>query len=424
MPKKRNIVVSIIAVVACLQGAALAVANEQVLHSFCVKDSSCARGAIPWDGLVFDSAGNLYGTTLEGGAHGLGVVFQLVPRANGGWTEKVLHSFSGPDGAAPQSGVIFDSAGNLYGTTFFGGKGRKACDGGCGTVFRLEPGKNGLWKETVLYSFCSVSNCADGGGAWSGLVLDMAGNLYGTANQGGTMNYGVVYKLHPESNGAWTEQVLHYFDSNGKDGRFPEAALILDSSGTLYGTTPVGGQYDSGIAFSLHIAKNGEWRETVLHSFGNGGADGRIPIAALLLASDGRLYGTTQSGGSFGYGNVFVLEQRGNRWTEQMLHSFNRKDGFLTHSNVISDAKGNLYGTSGGGTYGQGLVFELIPVSKSKWREKVLYSFRDNGKDGRGAETGLIFDSAGNLYGTTFEGGASGDGCDGYGCGAVFKVMP
>ena len=426
MPTKITVILALIGTAVSLQSAALASNKENVLYSFCVKDSSCADGAIPWDSVVPDGSGNLYGTTMLGGAYGLGAVFQLTPSANGRWEEKVLYSFSGQDGADPQSALIFDAAGNLYGTTFYGGNTyASGCGGsGCGAVFRLKPAKNGSWKEEVLYSFCSAANCADGAGPWGSVVLDTNGNLYGMAYQGGTTNYGLVFKLHPKGNGVWTEQVLHLFDRNGKDGIWPEAALVLDSSGTLYGTTPFGGQYDGGIAFSLHIAKNGEWRETVLHSFGNDGTDGRIPLAALLLGSDGRLYGTTQSGGAYGFGNVFLLEQRGNRWTEQMVHSFSGRDGFLTHANLISDAKGSLYGTSGGGTYGQGLVFELIPISKSKWREKVLYSFRDNGEDGRGPETGLNFDSTGNLYGMTVLGGASGDGCEGYGCGAVFKITP
>jgi len=233
-----------------------------------------------------------------------------------------------------------------------------------------------------------------------------------------------VFELHPKGNDGWAEQVLHQFDRNGTDGIWPRAALILDSSGTLYGTTPFGGQHDSGIAFSLHLAKNGNWQETVLHSFGNGGTDGGIPLAPLLLGPNGSLYGTTQSGGSSGFGNVFLLEQRGNTWTAKVLHSFNGRDGILTHAGLISDAHGSLYGASGGGTYGAGLVLKLIHGSKGRWHEKVIYSFRDNGKDGLGPETGLIFDSVGNLYGTTVWGGASGHGCEGDGWGAISKITP
>jgi uncharacterized repeat protein (TIGR03803 family) len=400
----------------------LAASKEKVLYSFC-SVSGCADGSGPLASLIFDTSGNLYGTTVGGGAYGHGAVFELTPKAGGVWTEKVLYSFcptSGcPDGRAPQAGLIFGSAGNLYGTTYYGGsEGQQCYPTGCGTVFELIP-HNGNWSEKVLHRFCPTSNCPDGGFPSGGVIFDTAGNLYGTAKFGGTYYYGSVFELKPH-NGEWTAKTLHNFNNNGKDGYYPNGGLVMDTAGNLYGTTPWGGTHlcdhgavSCGTVFEL-IAQNGKWAERVLHSFD--GPDGQGPDAGLTLDATGTLYGSTSTGGTSGDGTVFELTSKGGRWTERVLHNFVNRIYTVYPWQVILDPAGNVYGTTNSdGAYGVGTVFELIP-NNGKWTEKVLHTF--GGKpDGRIPDAGLIRDNAGNVYGTTGAGGA-------HNGGTVFKVTP
>jgi uncharacterized repeat protein (TIGR03803 family) len=343
--------------------------------------------------------------------------------------EQVLYSFNdnGTDGYNPDAGLIFDAVGNLYGTTPIGGANAD------GVIFELTPGINGTWTETVLYPFCSVSGCTDGQYPIAGLILDAAGNLYGTTVNGGTHDRGTVFQLSPGANGTWTETVLYSFNNNHKDGRDPEAGLIFDASGNLYGTTLLGGAYGYGTVFQLTPGGNGTWTETLLHSFQNNTRDGIYPYAGLIFDPAGNLYGTANGGGEHGEGAVLQLVPGTNgKWKERILHSFNGKDGLEPYSGLIFDVAGNLYGTthSGGasgtgcGGYGCGTVFELTPGANGKWTEKVLHSFNDNGKDGYGPYAGLTFDAAGDLYGTAYYGGAYGSQCGGSGCGIVFQLTP
>jgi uncharacterized repeat protein (TIGR03803 family) len=385
--------------------------NEKVLHSFNGTD-----GASP-NGLIFDAAGNLYGTTFQGSTYGDGTVFELTPTGGGGWTEKVLHNFSGypGDGSRPLADLIFDAAGNLYGTTEEGGT--YGLPFGSGTVFEVTPQAGGGWTETVLYAFCS-QDCNDGGGPEAGLIFDAAGNLYGTTVGGGTYRGGAVFELTPTAGGGWTEQVLHSF-GNGADGAELYAGLIFDAAGNLYGTTQYGGTYGCGTVFQLTPTGGGGWTELVLLNFN--GTDGFEPEAGLIFDAAGNLYGTTYQGGGYGVGTVFELTPTaGGGWTETVLHSFNYNnstDGAYPQAGLIFDAAGNLYGTTaGGGTYGRGAVFELTPTADGGWTQQVLHSF-GNGTDGFEPEAGLIFDAAGNLYGTTHQGG-------GYGVGTVFELTP
>src|SRR5664279_5403051 len=211
----------------------LAAAQEQVLHNF---NNNGTDGTFPQAGLIVDGAGNLYGTTSEGGTYiscsgGCGTVFELTPNGSGGWTETVLHNFNsnGTDGANPYAGLIFDAAGNLYGTTTTGGTYY------VGTVFELSPSQGGGWTEKVLYSF--NYNGTDGNYPQASLTIDAAGNLYGTTWAGGPYGYGygTVFELTPAAGGGWTETVLHNFV--GTDGAAPLAGLIFDAAGNLYGTT-------------------------------------------------------------------------------------------------------------------------------------------------------------------------------------------
>ena len=258
---------------------------------------------------------------------------------------------AGTDGARPQAGLIFDAAGNLYGTTFYGGS--LSCDrpSACGTVFELSPPAAGrtAWTEMVLHSFI---NYTDGARPAAGLIFDAAGNLYGTTYEAGVSHYGTVFELSPPAAGrtAWTETVLHSFAGAG--GAVPAAGLIFDSGGHLYGTTYVGGVSDYGTVFELSPPTAGRtaWTETVLHRFA--GTDGTNPVAGLIFDAAGNLYGTTLGGGVSDYGTVFELSPPAagrTAWTETVLHSFAGTDGANPAAGLIFDAAGNLYGTAAWG---------------------------------------------------------------------------
>jgi uncharacterized repeat protein (TIGR03803 family) len=389
-----------------------AAAQEKVLHSF---NNDGTDGAYPQAGLIFDAAGNLYGTTHGGGANSYGTVFEMTPAAGGTWTERVLHSFAGgTDGTNPAAGLIFDAAGNLYGTTTQGGLYNY------GIVFELTPAAGGTWIFNELYNFRGGT---DGANPYAELIFDAAGNLYGTTLNGGSTGtgYGTVFELTPAAGGTWTEQVLYSF-RGGTDGTWPYAGLIFDAAGNLYGTTPNGSTNNGGIAFELTPAAGGTWTEKVLYSF-QGGTEGWNPFAGLIFDAAGNLYGTTAAGGGAqNAGTVFELTPAaGGTWTEKVLWSLrNPPDGNAPYSKLIFDGAGNLYGTTvHGGTPGYGMVFELTPAAGGTWTEQVLHSFSGwiGGRDGANPLAGLIFDGAGNLYGTTDEGGTSG-------AGTVFEVTP
>ena len=377
--------------------------TEKVLHSFAGVD-----GYYPEATLIFDSAGKLYSSTISGGASNIGTVFELTPKAGGGWTERVLHSFAVADGFWPYAGVIFDAAGNLYGTTYMGG----ATEGG--TVFELTHKAGGSWTEKVLQSFeFGITEYS-----WASLIFDAAGNLYGTTS--GFGDYGdTVFELTPGAGGTWKENILHSFNNNGQDGAFPFVSLIFDASGNLYGATTGGGTYYEGTVFEMSPQPGGGWTEAVLYSFDNNGTDGYAPWGSLTIDSAGNLYGTTAVGGTHGYGTVFKLTPKtGGGWTESVLHSFNEDgtDGSNPYDGVTFDTAGNLYGTTElGGAYNDGTVFELTPVAGGGWTENVLHNFNNNGTDGSNPLAGLILDAAGNLYGTTAGGGTSN-------CGTVFEL--
>ncbi len=381
------------------------------LYSFAGPPSD---GATPTAGLIADAAGDLYGTTEFGGGsgcqspigNGCGIVFKLTPSG----TETVLHSFTGSpsDGANPFAGLIAHAAGNLYGTTALGG----ASDDG--TVFKLTPSGT----ETVLYSF--TGSPSDGAIPTAGLIADPAGNLFSTTHVGGASGDGTVFKLTRSG----TETVLHSFTGGG-DGAVPIAGLIADAAGNLYGTTFTGGGSGcggSGCGTVFKLTRSGT--ESVLHSFTGSFGDGAGPDAGLIADAAGNLYGTTEFGGGSigcrstignGCGTVFKLTPSG---TETVLYSFTGGgDGAEPFAGLIADAAGNFYGTtSQGGASNDGTVFKLTPSGT----ETVLHSFTD-GSDGGFPLAGLITDAAGNLYGTTSQGGG-GSGCGDSGCGTVFEI--
>jgi uncharacterized repeat protein (TIGR03803 family) len=337
--------------------------TEHLLHRF----TGGTDGANPSAGVILDAAGNLYGTTGSGGSSscGCGVVFKLMPNSDGTWTEHVLHTFTGgTDGDSP-NGVILDAAGNLYGTTTYGGM---SCSdfGTCGVVFKLTHKPDGTWTEHVLYQFTG----ADGLFPSAGVILDAAGNLYGTTYNGGLpCGCGNVFKLAPNPDGTWTEHVLYQFRSENEHlPHLPVGGVILDAAGNLYGTTSSGVScVFCGVVFKLAPNPDGTWTEHVLYSFTDG-LDGGQPDAGVILDAAGNLYGTTNLGGSStcindegsGCGVVFKLTHNSDgSWTEHVLHAF-LGYGANPQAGLLRGASGNLYGTASGGT-SNGLVFEIKP---------------------------------------------------------------
>jgi uncharacterized repeat protein (TIGR03803 family) len=413
--------------------AVLGLLGSETAAAFDVKHTFTegTDGGLPQSGVIVDRAGNFYGTTYWGGNTvncpypsplTCGTIFKVSSKG----VETVLYAFcqtqNCPDGYWPSGGLIEDGAGNLYGMTSRGG----ANNGG--TVFKLTP--NGT--ETVIYSFCQTQNCLDGYAPSGGLIMDSAGNFYGTAG-GGANGAGTVFKLTP--GGMIT--VLYSF-GGGSDGDVPLGSLIADGAGNLYGTTLYGGNptncpagefYPAGCGTVFKLAPNGT--ETVLYAFG-GGTDGAEPNAGLVADSAGNLYGTTQYGGDptpcpapefdpAGCGTVFSLAPDG---TETVLHSFQSgRDGAFPRAGLIADGLGNLYGTTyfSGGIYlencsaGCGTVFKMAYAGT----ETVLHRFTTNASVG---PSGPLLLHNNLLFGTTLMGG--GTGCDGSGCGTVFRLEP
>jgi uncharacterized repeat protein (TIGR03803 family) len=370
-----------------------------VLYSF---TGSNGAGANPYAALIRDSAGNLYGTTLNGGS-GHGTVFQL----DSAGVLTTLHDFGAlGDGRKPYAGLVRDRAGNLFGMTPTG-VGRKA---GSGIIYRIAP----TGKEAIPYRF---TGGADGGSPYGGLIRDGAGNLYGGTQIGGTHGCGVVFKLN---NGV--ETTLYTFTGSGVNGDGCSLAgdLVRDDAGSLYGATSFGGILPNcGTVFKLDTAL----KETVLHSFDcSGGTDGSDPQAGLILDQAGNLYGTTIDAGPTGAGTVFKIDTAGNNYT--ILYTFSGgADGSQPWGPVVRDKAGNLYGTTRYGgdlscnaPHGCGVVFKL----SRKGKETVLHTF-SFGADGALPSSGLVLDTAGNLYGTAPRGGNT--TCPS-GCGVVFKITP
>ena len=353
--------------------------QEKLLYNFCSL-KNCFDGSYPYAGLIVDPAGNLYGTTQYGGAHDVGTVFELTPKAGGGWKEKVLYAFNnnGKDGLYPYAGVI-DAAGDLYGTTYTGG----AHNGG--TVFELKPKAGGGWTEKVLHSF---GDGKDGTSPHAALIIDAADNLYGTTVFGGADGSGTVFELTPKAGGEWAEKVLHSF-GRGKDGASPYAGLIADAAGNVYGTTTDGGAGGLGTVFEL-TKRDGKWAEKMLHSFN--GRDGEHPYASLVFDGSGNLYGATED-------TIFELTpEAGGRWKEKVLHNSG------STASLIFDTAGNLYGTTTyGGIQDAGTLFELTRKAGGEWTYTTLFDF--TGFSGTYPLAGLVLGAKGKMYGTTYYGG-------------------
>ncbi len=431
---------------------------EQVLYAF--QDIPDGDGPA---GVIFDSSGNLYGTTYRGGSNGngpcavpaigCGTVFELSPNGSGGWTETILYNFQGgDDGMYPNPGLIFDQAGNLYGTTSLGGGGTgypcsRSQGDGCGTVFELSPNGSGGWTENILYSFQGNTDAFSP----SSLIFDASGNLfattggYGLGSCSGTA-CGTVVELTPKAGGGWTETIIYTFQS---DGSGPDPGLVFDSTGNLYGATYSAGtascpsgSFSSGCGTVFELSPNGSggWTEKILYNFQDNVYDGVFPVTGPIFDQAGNLYGETFMGGigpciqlpyhPNGCGTVYELSPNGSGgWTETILYNFLAgPDGNEPAAGLVFGPTGNLYGTTlwGGANCiitldpcGNGTIFELSPNGSRGWVENILYSFQGGASDGSSPTSDLTLDQAGNLYGTTLDGG--GTACS-IGCGVVFEV--
>jgi uncharacterized repeat protein (TIGR03803 family) len=393
--------------VALICASAAAQTNFKVLHNFKGPPDADA----PWAGVTLDAKGNLYGTTAGGGTGkcggGCGTVYKLTPQADGDWEETVVHSFQNGDDFV-FGGLVGDGQGNLYGTTggtdiLFeltsrgswrqftlpegGSNATLLADGyrhlygpGGSGVFELTRGVKG-WEQRVLYQFqCGTDGCGE---VWS-VVSDATGNLYGTTKFGG--NYppvcsgsagcGTAFEMTSEANGKWTEHILHRFAQFKNDGQLPFGGLVMDKQGNLYGTTIEGGsvrnnglcQVGCGVVFKLSRSANGQWKETILHSFcqAKGCSDGAGPWGTLLFDTAGNLYGISAGGNSAcdeGCGLVFRLTPQANgRWQYSVLHRFDGKDGYTAVGGLASDSHGNFYGTTlSGGSHEYGVVYKITP---------------------------------------------------------------
>jgi uncharacterized repeat protein (TIGR03803 family) len=399
--------------------------TETVLYRF----EGGKYGQLPQGLLAADASGNLYGTTFEAG----GTVFEVSSPAFGHHTETLLYSFGGAgDGSNPGAGLVFDAAGNLYGTTNYGGQ------YGFGTVFELSSPstQGGAWTEAVLYSF---QNGSDGATPNSSLIFDATGNLYGTTTDGGGGQdceelCGTVFRLAPPATpgGEWTETVLHAFGASNNDGSYPTGALVFDKKGNLYGTTVYGGFGEDncfdgcGMVYRLTPpAISGDfWTEEALwrpkdSSNGNG------PVGSLVFDNDGKnLYGTTETGGSTGYGTVFELSPSlDGGWTQSVLYTFTGGSDSIEPLSGVIFREGKLFGAASGGV-SPGAIFELTPSTKAgTWTETTLHTFA-GGTDGAYPDGGVIFVGE-SLYGSTAGGGRG--TCfvnELSGCGVVFRVIP
>lgn len=382
----------------------------EVIYSF----TAGSDGGRPLAGLAIDTNGILYGTASIGGSFGSGVVF----KSSEAGQETAIYSFGGgTDGANPEAAPLVDAKGDIYGTTYNGG-GSTICNGGCGTIFKIDA----VGNETVLYRF---SGGTDGGNPEASLTMDQSGNLYGTTFEGGVYGYGTVFEL--SSSGQ--ETVLYSF-TGGSDGANPVGGVTL-VKGEVFGTTSLGGDltclnpngtYGCGTVFQLvsptsHRATT--WRETVLHSFGMQD-DGGIPYAGLVFSNSRHLYGAATSGGSGGGGTVFELSPSKSGWNFSVLYGIPGWSISGTFANVVLDSSGNVYATTHcDGTLEDGTIYEISP-SVGGWTFSLLYNFcsEQNCSDGLYSYSNLVFDKQGNLYGTTYLGGAN------LYDGEIFKLTP
>jgi len=385
----------------------------QVIHNF----GGFIDGAKPLAGVTIDQAGNLYGTTYGGGAYGglggYGVVYKLALRGSS-WLLTPLYNFqAGQDGAYPAAPPVIASNGLLYGNTR-GGAGRGCNQGiGCGTLYELQPpaGVCGrvlcYWNESVLYRFAGST---DGGTPVGTLALDASGNMYGATYAGGDTGGGVAFEL-ARSGGTWTQSVIYSFDTPS-DGLQPASTLTFDASGNLFGVAASGGAHNFGTIYKLAPGGLFGWSISDIFDFDETLYD----AGDLLRDSAGNFFGATGVGGEFGDGAVFELSPAGGGWNLQVIYSF-EQSGFGPGGGLAMDVAGNLYGTTTyQGAFHSGTVYKLSP-SNGSWIYTDLHDFSGAPGDGCNPYGGVSFDRNGNLFGTTYNCGASG-------YGVVWEVTP
>jgi len=395
-------VLGVTSTLAILISTAFAASHERVLYAF----KGTPDGAAPSAGLIEDTHGNFYGTTMSGGPNSDGTVFKLSRASNGAWTETILYSFSGIDGDAPVAALVMDTAGNLYGTTAGGGA------YGGGTAFEVSHLSTG-WTESVLHSF---GNGQDGWDPQAEMVFDSAGNLYGTTQLGGAIfgrgddNGGTVFRLTPGAS-KWTETILYSFTGEylGPDPNLPAGSVVLAKNGNIYGVAQTGGANGQGAVYQLAPNSDGSYTESVIFSFNVN--DGAVPNSTPVQDASDNLYGTTRQGGdgacsSVGCGVVYKITSIGDgTWSETVLHELNGRDGSTALGPPAFDSAGNLYAAAvAGGADSAGSIFELIPRVTGPWSESVLHTFT-GGTDGAAPLAGVTIDSSGNLFGTASGGG-------------------
>jgi uncharacterized repeat protein (TIGR03803 family) len=377
-----------------------ATASGKILHAFDSRD-----GEFPLAPLTVDASGNLYGTTPTGGANVGGTVFMLSP-VNGSWKLTVLHSFGAftGDGLAPQGGVVFDSAGNLYGTTYQGGV------FGFGTVYQLAP-SGGAWKYKVLHGFSGLN----GDGAYPGgtPVVDTAGNIYGATESGGASQRGTVFELIPQPGGNWQQSVLYGLQSS--DGLLDN--VIFGPDGSLYGSPREGGN-GAGLILRVSPSSGSGWAGSVIYTFESRGD--AFCACGIAFDGDGNIVGASLDGGSNGKGTLFEIPHNtdGSWGPDVIIHSFSGGgDGSYPQGSPALDANGNIFGmTRAGSRNGKGVVYEFSPAGEDKYSGVLLHSFA-GGNDGAYPISGPTLDKNGNVYGTTYSGGI-------YGAGTAWQVTP
>ncbi|SRR5579862_278345 len=416
-----------------LMPTAASASTLTTLHSFCSSSPpACTDGDTPTEAVVLTPQGDVLGSVLMGAKLDHGGVFDLRRKPGGGkWHESLAYSFCRKkhckDGNGLFSGLTADASGNVYGATQDGGHLDR------GVVFKLTPDGSGGWRYSTIYRFCQLKRCLDGRGGDGTLVFDTQGNIYGTTYGGGSAGKGVAYELSPsQRDHEWTQKVLYNFCSqpNCADGNQPLIGLtyVGAASGTpydglspLYGTTSFGGNGSapgSGVVFSL-TPGGGTWQESVLYAFcpaGDPCADGSGPAQAGPLSFDGQgnIYGATMSGGTGqldGKGVLFELSRKGGTWKESVLHTFcvdTCDDGGLPAANPIMDATGNLLGTAEiGGAHQDGVIYKLSTGRKPALTTLYDFCALANCADGRGPGSVLQMDADGDLFGTTQQGGTS-----------------
>jgi uncharacterized repeat protein (TIGR03803 family) len=374
-----------------------------ILHNF----AGGSDGSDPEAGVTLNQAGNLYGTAFYShSGSGNGSVFRI--KLSNQIFSPLYDFAGGGDGANPFYGVVFGPDGSLYGTTENGGL-------GFGTVFKLQPpltickSVQCPWGKTILYTFGGGSDGAQPQ-ASSHLIFDQAGNIYGTTGFGGQFGQGTVYELTRSGSG-WTKTILHSFGASG-DGAVPTHNVTFDSDGNLYGTTYVGGNSGDGIIYQLMHSGSG-WTENIIASFSRNTTIGGILLAGLIVDPSGNFYGATSSGGTGGGGTIFEMSPSGSGFTFTVLASLDGGYQGGAYGNLVMDSAGNIYGTAlNDGAYGYGSVFKLTSPG---WTYSSLHDFRY--ADGSNPTGDLTIDAGGNLYGTTDDGGANGDG-------VVFEITP